>query len=145
MKFAARLPNPEHLARYHAADLLLDTPTYNGHTTASDALWCGCPVLTILGNAFPARVGASILKAVGLPELVTTTMREYEDLAVRIGLNSEIRRELRRRTENARSMCALFDTPRFVRQLEWAFEHMWTAYLNGEAPAPFAVPSLRPI
>ncbi|MCA0199570.1 MAG: hypothetical protein LCH56_01870 [Proteobacteria bacterium] len=145
LKFAARLPNPEHLARYHAADLLLDTPTYNGHTTASDALWCGCPVLTILGNAFPARVGASILKAVGLPELVTTTMREYEDLAVRIGLNSEIRRELRRRTENARSMCALFDTPRFVRQLEWAFEHMWTAYLNGEAPAPFAVPSLRPI
>lgn len=143
LKFASRLPNAEHLARYYAADLLLDTPIYNGHTTASDALWCGCPVLTIMGQAFPARVGASILRAAGLPELVATTLPEYEDLAVRIGLNGEFRRDLRRRVEGAKTSCALFDTPRFVRQLEWAFEHMWSAYLNGSAPAPFAVPPLK--
>jgi len=142
LKFAVRLPNPEHLARYHASDLLLDTPVYNGHTTASDALWCGCPVLTIAGRSFPARVGASILMAVGLPELVTTTLREYENLAVRIGRDANFRRDLRRRVETAREGCPLFDTARFVRHLELAFEHMWKVYAADEAPKAFVVPQL---
>jgi len=142
LKFAPFAPQEEHLARYHACDLFLDTPIYTGHTTASDALWNGCPLVTIMGNAFPARVGASILRAAGFPELVTSSYADYEDLAVRIGLDDELRCGLRKRIEAVRDTCALFDTPRFTRHLEWAYEHMWDEYVAGRVPQAFEVPSL---
>jgi len=142
LKFAPHARQAEHLARYHACDLFLDTPVYTGHTTASDALWNGCPLVTIMGNTFPARVGASILRAAGFPELVTTSLADYEDLAVRIGLDRDFRQDLRRRAEALRDSCALFDTPRFTRHLEFAFEHMWDSYVAGRAPASFEVPAL---
>lgn len=142
LKFAPFAPQAEHLARYHACDLFLDTPIYTGHTTASDALWNGCPLVTIAGNSFAARVGASILRAAGFPELVTTSYAEYEELAVSIGLDAGLRRDLRKRIEAARDTCALFDTPRFTRHLEWAYEHMWDEYVAGREPQSFEVPSL---
>ncbi len=89
MIFAKREPLDVHLARYRAADLFLDTRPYNAHTTASDALWAGLPVLTRIGRSFPARVAASILRAVDLPELVTETDAEYEALAIALANEPE--------------------------------------------------------
>src|SRR5471030_3111665 len=80
--FAGRMPLPEHLARHRCADLFLDTLPYNAHTTASDALWAGLPVLTSLGGTFAGRVAASLLHAIALPELITASLPDYEQLAV---------------------------------------------------------------
>lgn len=140
--FGGRLKPAEHLARYRHCDLFLDTWPYGAHTTASDALWVGCPVATVLRPAFPGRVAASLLHATGLDELVTRTPAEYEDLAVKIGMDAEYRGRLRARLSEARSSCALFDTPRFVRGLEWAYEEIWARHLRGEKPAPLIVPSV---
>lgn len=139
--FAPRLPAEQHLARYVQADLFLDTLFYNAHTTASDAIWGGCPLVTVLGKTFPARVAASILRAAGLPELVTSTLQEYEDLAIRIGLDQDFARSLRKKAEAARA-APIFDSPRFTRHLEWAFDRMWDTYVQGQAPASFDVPAL---
>jgi predicted O-linked N-acetylglucosamine transferase (SPINDLY family) len=139
--FAERVPaHADHMARYLICDLYLDTLIYNGHTTASDALWGGCPVLTTLGASYQTRVAASLLHAVGLPELVASSLESYEDLAVRVGLDAGFRAALRGKAEANRASCALFDTPRFTRGLEWAFEHMWDTYAAGRAPAAFDVP-----
>ncbi|MGE3332146.1 MAG: tetratricopeptide repeat protein [Rhodospirillaceae bacterium] len=139
--FAERVPaHADHMARYRLCDLYLDTLIYNGHTTASDALWGGCPVLTTLGASYQTRVAASLLYAAGLPELVAPSLETYEDLAVRIGLDAGFRGALRAKLEANRASCALFDTPRFTRGLEWAFEHMWDSYAAGRAPAAFDVP-----
>ncbi|MGE3332147.1 MAG: hypothetical protein AB7I36_00770 [Rhodospirillaceae bacterium] len=141
--FAERVPaHADHMARYRLCDLYLDTLIYNGHTTASDALWGGCPVLTTLGASYQTRVAASLLYAAGLPELVAPSLETYEDLAVRIGLDAGFRGALRAKLEANRASCALFDTPRFTRGLEWAFEHMWDSYAAGRAPAAFDVPAI---
>jgi predicted O-linked N-acetylglucosamine transferase (SPINDLY family) len=139
--FCEHVPNEQHLARYRHADLFLDTQPYGAHTTASDALWMGCPVVTLLGAAFAGRVGASLLQAAGLPELIVDTWGEYESLAVTVGRDREFRQGLRQKVIANRSTCALFDTPAFCRQLEWAFEAMWSRYMAGEKPASFDVPS----
>ena len=83
--FAPRVAGPENLARYRLADLFLDTYPYNAHTTASDALWAGCPVVTIAGDTFVSRVAGSLLRTIGLPELITTSLDEYAALALRLG------------------------------------------------------------
>ena len=82
--FAPRRPGPEHLARHRLADLFLDTFPVNAHTTASDALWVGCPVLTLSGETFISRVAGSLLRALGLPELITTSLADYQALALRL-------------------------------------------------------------
>jgi protein O-GlcNAc transferase len=122
--FATPLPNPEHLARFAVADLFLDTLPYNAHTLASDSLWGGCPVLTCAGETFASRVAGSLLHAAGLPELVTSTLPEYEALALRLaGAPGELGAMRVRLTANKLEL-PLFDTPRFARDLEAAFEWM---------------------
>ena len=116
--FAARALPSDYLARYQTADLFLDTLPFNAGTTASDALWAGLPLLTRAGRSFAGRMAGSLLHAVGLPELVTDSLQDYEDTAVRLaGAPAELA-ALRRRLAANRDSCALFDTPRFVRNLE---------------------------
>ena len=124
LEFAPTVPNPEHLARFAVADLFLDTLPYNAHTLSSDALWGGCPVLTCTGEAFASRVAGSILHAAGLPELVTSTLPEYEALALRLAGDAEELGAIRARLERTREKLPLFDTPRFARDIEGAFEWM---------------------
>ncbi|TAK66893.1 MAG: tetratricopeptide repeat protein [Betaproteobacteria bacterium] len=136
--FGETLPKPRHLARLAQADLFLDTFTINAHTSASDALWAGLPVLTCPGDAFPARVAASLVVAAGLPQLACRSMADYENTAVRLAHQPAELRSLRRILA-ARERLPLFDTPRFVRNLESAFEAMWKRYLAGLPPEAFAV------
>ena len=124
--FAPTLPNPDHLARFAMADLFLDTLPYNAHTVASDALWGGCPVVTCAGQTFASRVAGSLLRAVGLPELVTTSLAEYEALALTLARNPDQCRGVREKLQERRLNSALFDSARFTRHLEKAYEAMWS-------------------
>lgn len=137
--FAGHLPYADHLARFAVADLFLDTFPYNAHTLASDALWGGCPVLTCCGRTFPSRVASSLLQSVGLPELVCGSLAEYEKLAIGLARGSERLRSVRQKLQAARLVAPVFDTRRFARHLEAAFETMWELYRRGEAPRSFAV------
>ena len=117
--FANRIPRIEdHLARYRNADLFLDTHPYNAHTTAADALMAGLPVVTYMGNAFPARVAGSLLHAVGLPELVGSSVEEYESLALKLATNAPYLKEIKQKLINNRNHCALFNTKKLCRNLE---------------------------
>ena len=138
--FAPRLPLPEHLARHRVADLFLDTLRYNAHTTASDALWAGLPVLTCAGNTFAARVAASLLHAAGLPELVTHSPAAYEALALQLAREPAQLAALRARLAQQRDTCALFDTARFTRHMESAYTTMVQRQRAGLPPASFDVP-----
>ncbi|MEZ0261983.1 MAG: tetratricopeptide repeat protein [Alphaproteobacteria bacterium] len=122
--FAPRLPPPRHLARHRAADLFLDTLPYNAHTTASDALWAGLPLVTCKGGTFAARVAASLLAAAGLPEMITTTLADYEALALSLAKNPQKLQAIKEKLAKNRDSCALFDTVRYARKLESAFEKM---------------------
>lgn len=122
--FAPRVGHPEHLARHALADLFLDTLPYNAHTTTSDALWAGVPVLTSLGAAFPGRVAASLLGAIGLPELVTPDLAAYEALALRLARDRDVLSALREKLARNRRTQPLFDSARFCRNLEAAYRHM---------------------
>jgi predicted O-linked N-acetylglucosamine transferase (SPINDLY family) len=138
--FAGQLPcHADHLARYRAADLFLDTLPYNAHVTASDALWSGLPVLTCRGRAFAGRVAASLLTAVGLNELVADSLEEYEALALRLAANASLLRGFRQILEQNRLRCPLFDTDRFCRRIEAAYETMWEHWQRGESPRSFSV------
>jgi predicted O-linked N-acetylglucosamine transferase (SPINDLY family) len=128
------MPLAEHLARHRCADLFLDTLPYNAHTTASDALWAGLPVLTCAGEAFASRVGASLLDAVGLPDLITTSLADYEALALTLATSPERLAALRQRLIGNRSTAPLFDTPRFARHLEAAYVEMHERSLAGLPP-----------
>jgi predicted O-linked N-acetylglucosamine transferase (SPINDLY family) len=138
--FAARLPDvADHLARYRHADLFLDTLPFNAHTTASDALWAGVPLVTCPGHAFAARVSASLLSVIGCPELITSTLQEYEALAHRIATTPLLARELRERLASVRDTAPLFDTARYCRDLESAYIRMWDIGQRGLSPQHFAV------
>ena len=137
--FAARAPHAEHLARHRLADLFLDTLPYNAHTTASDALWAGLPVLTCLGTSFAGRVAASLLQAVGLPELITRTRREYEDLALELVRDAHRLQDLKAKLARSRMDAPLFDTVRFTRALEAAYRTMWQRWCRGEPARSFAL------
>jgi predicted O-linked N-acetylglucosamine transferase (SPINDLY family) len=119
--FGGRLPPPEYLARYRAADLFLDTLPYNAGATASDALWAGLPVLTLTGEAFASRIAASLLTALGLPELIASTQQQYEQLAIELASNPRRLAEIRAKVQDNRLTSSLFDTPRFARNLEAAY------------------------
>jgi len=137
--FAPRLPKNKHLGRHRLADLMLDTRIYNGHTTTSDALWAGVPVISLMGSHFASRVSASILKTLGLPELITRTLEEYEKLAVRLALDSKELKILRRKITQNQSTHPLFDTRRYAHNLEDAFIQMWRLYAAGQDPKPIEV------
>ena len=122
--FAPFVTNAEHLARFAVADLFLDTLPYNAHTLTCDALWGGCPVLTSVGETFASRVAGSILHAAGLSELVTSTLEEYEATALRLAADRAELDMLRARVQRCRMEAPLFDTPRFTRAIESAFEWM---------------------
>jgi predicted O-linked N-acetylglucosamine transferase (SPINDLY family) len=126
--FAERFPLPEHLARHRQADLFLDTFPYNAHTTTSDALWAGLPVLTLIGQSFASRVAASLLNAIGLPELITTSQAEYEALAIELGLNPQKLAGIKLKLANNRLTTPLFDTPLFAKNLEAAYLQMYERY-----------------
>ena len=132
--FAPKLAEPDYLARYRGADLFLDTFPYNAHATALDALWAGVPVLTYAGESFASRVAASLMSAVGLPELITRSLSEYEDLAVGLATDPERLRHMRAALAQNRSTTSLFDTARYVKNLEAAYETIYDRYLSGAAP-----------
>jgi predicted O-linked N-acetylglucosamine transferase (SPINDLY family) len=132
--FAGRMPLPEHLARHRVADLFLDNLPYNAHTTASDALWAGLPVLTCLGESFAGRVAGSLLTAVGLPELVTTTTEQYEALAIGLATQPQRLDALRTRLAENRLRAPLFDTALFTRHLENAYLQMYERHQQGLPP-----------
>lgn len=140
--FAKYLPKDRHLERHRLADLFLDTRIYNAHTTASDALWAGLPVVTCLGDTFPARVAASLLHAVGLAELVTSSLEEYEELAVRLATHPTALAALRDKLASNRLQTPLFDTERCARHLEQAYQLMWQRRVQGLPPAPLTVAAL---
>jgi predicted O-linked N-acetylglucosamine transferase (SPINDLY family) len=137
--FVAKADLPEHLARHRLADLFVDTLPYNAHTTASDALWAGLPVLTCAGRTFAARVAGSLLHAVGLPELVTESLEAYEREALALAAEPERLAALRTRLARNRATAPLFDTDRFRRHLEAAYRTMWELHQRGEPPRRFGV------
>jgi predicted O-linked N-acetylglucosamine transferase (SPINDLY family) len=129
----------DHLARLRLADLFLDTLPCNAHTTASDALWAGVPVLTCMGTTFAGRVGASVLHALDLAELVTESLGDYEKTAVRLGRDPGALSRARAKLAENRNTQPAFDTARFTRNLEAAFEEMASRTARGLAPQSFAV------
>lgn len=140
--FAKGVPLAQHLARHVHADMLLDNLPVNAHTTTSDALWAGVPVVTCMGQAFAGRVAASLLHAVGLPELVTHSLADYEALALRLATQPAELQRLRSHLQAARATAPLFDTVRFTRHLETAYLCMHQRRLQGLSPAGFAVPDV---
>jgi protein O-GlcNAc transferase len=137
--FAERLPLPEHLARHRQADLFLDTFPYNAHTTTSDALWAGLPVLTLMGRSFASRVAASLLNAIGLPELITFTQKEYEALAIELATNPKILVDIKLKLARNRLNAPLFDTPLFTKNLEAAYIKMMEQYQADLQPDHIAI------
>lgn len=129
--FAPRAPIDQHLARHRCADLFLDTLPYNAHTTTSDALWMGLPVLTCAGDTFAGRVAGSLLHAAGIPELVTESLADYQAQALRLTAQPQRLRELRALLDNTRDSMPLFDSARFARHLERNYRAMWAAYSAG--------------
>lgn len=140
--FAPRVGMEEHLARHRLADLFLDTLPYNAHTTTSDALWAGLPVLTHMGHTFAGRVAASLLEAAGLPELITHSWEDYEALALKLATDGYLLSGIKARLAQNRATCPLFDTDRFRRHIEAAYVTMWERAQRGEAPSSLAVPAI---
>jgi predicted O-linked N-acetylglucosamine transferase (SPINDLY family) len=139
--FAEELRLPQHLERHKLADLFLDTFPYNAHTTASDALWAGLPILTRAGESFASRVAASLLNAIKLPELITYSLRDYEARAIELALDRRELRDIKRRLDEMRLTSALFDTPRYATHLESAYREMYRRWQSGIQPAAFDVSS----
>jgi predicted O-linked N-acetylglucosamine transferase (SPINDLY family) len=130
--FGDKLPREEHLERLRLADLMLDTRICNGHTTTSDALWAGVPVITLEGKHFASRVSASLLTAVGLPELITHSLEEYESLALRLANSPSELDAIKSRLKTNRETAPLFDTKRFARDLEDLYRQMFEIFKRGE-------------
>jgi predicted O-linked N-acetylglucosamine transferase (SPINDLY family) len=141
--FAPKLPAAEHLARYALADLFLDNLPVNAHTTASEALWSGLPVVTCAGEIFVGRVAGSLLHACGLPELVARSLDEYHALALRLATDWPALTAIRERLARDRFSLPLFDIERYARDLEAAFIHMLDLHRQDRPPEPFAVADLR--
>jgi predicted O-linked N-acetylglucosamine transferase (SPINDLY family) len=141
--FARRIPlQADHLARIRAADLFLDTNPYNAHTTACDALWVGVPVVTRIGSSFPGRVAASVLQAVDLPELITSTTAQYEQLCIALARDPQRLSNLRLRLAEKRNTAPLFKTGVFTQHLESGYEEVYARYRDGLPPDSVHVPSV---
>jgi len=137
--FAPRVAPEVHLARHRLADLFLDTAPYNAHTTGSDALWMGLPLVTCAGRTFPSRVAASLLRAAGIPELATSSLGEYEQLARALACEPERLASIKTKLERNREAAPLFDTAHYTRHLESAFVTMWERHQRGEQAESFVV------
>jgi len=134
--FADKIGNPDHLARYPLADLFLDTFPYGSHTTASDAMWMGVPVLTFPGRSFASRVCASLVRAAGIPEMVCATPHDYVGRAVAFAQDSAKLASIRQRLVAGRDSCLLFSTDSLVRDLEQLYRRMWEDFEQGNLPVP---------
>ena len=141
--FAPRMSLPEHQSRLRLADLFLDTLPYNAGTTASDMLWAGLPVLTRIGDTFVGRMAASVLNAIGLPELITTTLEAYEQMAIDLAMHSEKLAVIKRKLAENRLNTPLFDTKLFTKHIEAAYSIMWERYQRGAPPESFSVDPLE--
>ena len=128
--FAEPTEYSRHLKRHSLADLSLDTFIYNGHTTTSDSLWAGVPVITLKGNHFASRVSASLLTAIGLPELITNSQKEYENLAIELATNPQKLVAIHKSLILNHESCPLFDTQKFVKNLENLYLNMWKKYTS---------------
>src|SRR5437868_15022210 len=137
--FARHAPMAEYLARLGAADLFLDTLPYNAGATANAALWAGLPVLTCVGDSYVGRMAGSLLHAIGVPELVASSLAEYEALAIELACKPARLAELRRRLADNRARLPLFDITRYTRDIEAAYAGMWDRWRAGEMPASFEV------
>jgi predicted O-linked N-acetylglucosamine transferase (SPINDLY family) len=137
--FAPSLPLDRHLARLKQADLFLDTLPYNAHTTASDALWAGLPLLTCRGTTFPGRVAASLLGAIGMPELITESMSDYESRAIALARDPGAIAKLKETLARNRLAFPLFDTDLFRKNIETAYTAMWRNWKNGASPAELQI------
>ena len=132
--FAKKMPLTFHLSRHQLADLFLDTIPYNAHTTASDALWAGLPVLTCIGETFPGRVAASLLRAVGLPELITNSQEEYIDLAINLANDPQRLKDIRNKLAENRLTTPLFDSTLFTKHIESGYQKAYDRYHDGLPP-----------
>jgi len=137
--FAPLMQLPEHLARHKLADLFLDTNPCNAHTTASDALWAGLPVLTWMGESFASRVASSLLNALGVPELITICQEDYERLAIDLAKNSQKLKAIKDKLNSNRLNEPLFDTPLFAKHLEAAYTKMFENYQADSIPDHFYI------
>jgi protein O-GlcNAc transferase len=143
-RFAPRVGYAGYLAQYGSADIFLDTLPFNGGTTVSDALWAGLPVVTCSGEAFASRMAGSLVAAAGFPELATSSLDEYERLALALATDRPRLAALKAKLAANRETCALFDTDRFRRHIEAAYTEMHRRHLAGEPPASFAVAPVEP-
>jgi len=137
--FAKKTKKEDHLARQRLADLFLDTFPYGAHTTASDALWAGLPVLTLIGNSFQSRVAASLLHSVGYPELITDNLESYKALSIQLAQNPVQLEAIRINLLANQLKLPLFNTPRFIKSIEAAYIHMYRDFQDGKAPETFHV------
>jgi protein O-GlcNAc transferase len=135
------VPSAEHLGRHRHADLFLDTLPCNAHTTASDALWAGLPVLTCSGDTFAGRVAGSLLTAIGMPELVTGSLEEYEQAALALARDPQRLVALRQKLEKKRDTSSLFDLPKLTANIEAAYARMWQTWLSQKKPIAFSIES----
>jgi len=132
--FAPKLAKEAHLARHRHANLFLDTLYYNAHTTASDALRAGVPIVTLAGNTFASRVAASLLEAVDMSDLITTSITEYTNISIRLSTDILYYLAIKNKLSTNLASSRLFDTPWFVQNLEQAYEEMWQSALSGTSP-----------
>ena len=128
--FANRMPLPDHLSRLKLANLFIDTMPYNAHTTASDALWVGLPVLTLCGETFASRVSASQLNAIGLNELITLTNKEFEGLAIELANNPKKLQQIKNKLNNNKISKPLFNAKLFAKNIEKAYSIIYEEYLK---------------
>jgi predicted O-linked N-acetylglucosamine transferase (SPINDLY family) len=138
--FADELPMDEHLARQRLADLFLDTFAFNAHTTATEALWAGLPIVTKLGKGFAARVAGSLLNAVDLPELITETEEDYEALILKLATNPTKLAKIKEKLANNRLNQPLFNTELYTRHLENGYQQAYQNYFDGNLPQTIMVP-----
>jgi protein O-GlcNAc transferase len=138
--FADELPMDEHLARQRLADLFLDTFAFNAHTTATEALWAGLPIVTKLGKGFAARVAGGLLNAVDLPELITETEEDYEALILKLATNPTKLAKIKEKLANNRLNQPLFNTELYTRHLENGYQQAYQNYFDGNLPQTIMVP-----
>jgi predicted O-linked N-acetylglucosamine transferase (SPINDLY family) len=143
--FAPKTEVSEHLARHKLADLFIDTLPCNAHTTASDALWAGLPVLTCMGESFASRVAASLLNAIEMPELITSSIQEYEELAVALGNDQHRVQALKQKLENNKLSTPLFDSSLFTQNIEELFALMFESYYNDMSQTSFSPHQFPPL
>ena len=131
--FAPHMPQSDHLGRLQNADLMLDTSPYGAHTTASDALWSGVPVVTCAGDTFPSRVAGSLLHAIGLPELVAESEDAYFSMALALAAEPELLHACKAKLQRNRMTTPLFDVAAYTAALEYLYETMWDRCRAGTA------------